>query len=114
MEVLFGAADARSQHSRETKINIEQKRPIVDLAVKGREHAACPVWLWSSLVCGVLYTRHTSERSIVYRMDETRFCRKFCVNVAYAIIKCLQSLASGIRKMHVMCCLPLVLMLTVS
>ena len=35
MEVLFGAADARSQHSRETKINIKQKMPIVDLAVKG-------------------------------------------------------------------------------
>ena len=30
MEVLFGAADTRSQHSRETKINIEQKRPIVE------------------------------------------------------------------------------------
>ena len=34
MEVLFGAEDARSQHSRETKINIEQKRPIVDLVVR--------------------------------------------------------------------------------
>ena len=34
MEVLFGAADTRSQHSRETKVNIEQKRPIVDLSSK--------------------------------------------------------------------------------
>ena len=34
MEVLFGAADTRSQHSRETKINIEQKRPIVEGRVR--------------------------------------------------------------------------------
>ena len=72
MEVLFGAADTRSQHSRETKVNIEQKRPIVDLAVK--KECGLPVRAPYLLdLC-----------TYVRPVRRTCFCRKFCVNVHVA------------------------------